>query len=365
MSKITLISNRNYSVKKFRMGLIKALLKEGYDVSLIIIEDSDERLNIDNVDLYYINENNRSINPFNKLRLQKQIEEILNNIKPDKVFTFQLSPNIFGAIAAHNCGINNIFSMVEGAGDVFIYNTFKWKIIRFFTCVLLKESFKNCNKVFFLNNDDKNEFIDRKLVKQEQCIVIPGIGVDTDYFAYKPITNTNTFLMVARMMPAKGVLEYCEAARIVKKTHSEAVFNYVGEEFTLTKKDIQEYIDDGSINYFGWIEDVRPYYENCFVSSSSSSYREGMPMTLLEAASTGRAIIASNNIGTKEIVKDCYNGFLTKPHNPKDLAEKMIYALENVEKMKTFGKNARNYAVTNFDYRKINKQILAIIKEEK
>ena len=106
--------------------------------------------------------------------------------------------------------------------------------------------------------DDKKEFIERKLVNIKQCVVIPGIGVDTDYFAFKPIKNTNTFLMIARMMPAKGIIEYCEAARIVKKTHPEAIFNYIGEEFTLTKKDIQEYIDDGSINYLGYIEDVRP-----------------------------------------------------------------------------------------------------------
>lgn len=344
------------------MSLIKALLKEGYDVSLIIIEDSDERLNIDNVDIYYINENNRSINPFNKLRLQKQIEEILKNIKPDKVFTFQLSPNIFGAIAAHDCGINNIFSMVEGAGDVFTYNTFKWKMIRFFTCVLLKESFKNCKQVFFLNNDDKNEFIDRKLVKQEQCIVIPGIGVDTDYFAYKPITNTNTFLMVARMMPAKGVLEYCEIARTVKKVCPKAVFNYIGEEFTLKKNDIQEYIDDRSINYFGWTEDIRPYYESCCCYISTSYYREGMPMTLMEAASTGRAIIALDNIGTREIVKNEHNGFLIERGSLKKIEQKIIYLITDEEKMKKMGKNSRELAETRYNSKTINKRIISEIK---
>lgn len=361
MNKITLISNRNYSVKKFRMGLIKALLNEGYDVSLIIIDDSNERLTIDNVEIHYINENNRSINPFNKLRLQKKIEDILNKIKPDKVFTFQVSPNTFGAIAAYNCGVKKIFSMVEGAGDVFFYDTLKWKIIRFFTCNLYKKAFKNCKKVFFLNNDDKNEFIERKLVKEEQCVVIPGIGVDTDYFAYKPIKNTNTFLMVARMMPAKGILDYCEVARRVKKIHPEAVFNYIGEEFTLTKKDIQEYIDDGSINYLGWIEDVRPYYEDCYCYISMSHYREGIPMVIMEAASTGRATIAIDNIGTKEIVINDYSGYLLTSNDLHHIVNKVLYALENVEETLKLGKNASYIMKEKFNFVKINSYIVRII----
>lgn len=357
--KITLICGRTFTVYKFRKNLVKALQDNNYDVSIIALDNDYEKQILEwNVDFYHIVQNNRSINPFEKLSLLNKISKLLDQIKPDKAFTFMLTPNTFGVLAAHKCGIKDIYSMVEGAGDVFIYNSLKWKIIRFITCLLYRKALRYSKKVFFLNNDDKNEFIERKLVKLEQCVVIPGIGVDTDYFAYKPIKNTNTFLMVARLMPAKGILEYCEAARIVKKIHPEAIFNLIGEEFTLTKKDIQEYIDDGSINYLGYIEDVRPYYEDCFVSSSSSSYREGMPMVLMEAASTGRPLIVTDNIGSREIVKDGYNGFIVKTHRPKDMTDKMTYALEHTDEMIKKGIESRKMAVAKFESHMVDSRIV-------
>lgn len=357
--KITLICGRTFTVFKFRKNLVKTLQENNYDVSIIALDnDYEKEIKEWNVDFYHIDQNNRSINPFKKIQLLNKISDLLNEIKPDKVFTFMLTPNTFGVLAAHKSNIKDIYSMVEGAGDVFIYNTLKWKIIRLFTCILYRMAFKHSKKVFFLNNDDKNEFIERKLVKENQCVVIPGIGVDTDYFAYKPIKNTNTFLMIARMMPSKGVLEYCQAAREVKKTHPEAVFNYIGEEFTLTKKDIQEYIDDGSINYLGYIEDVRPYYEDCFCYVSTSHYREGLPMVLMEAASIGRPSIVTNNIGNRDIIEDGYNGYIIKGHKPEDLTNIIIYALQNVKTIINMSHKSRNLVEKKYDCNKINESIL-------
>ena len=363
--KITLICGRTFTVYKFRKNLVKALQDDGYDVSIIALDNDYEKQILEwNIDFYHIDQNNRSVNPFKKIQLLNKISLLLNQIKPNKIFTFMLTPNTFGVLAAHKSNIKDIYSMVEGAGDVFIYNTLKWKIIRLFTCILYRIAFKYSKKVFFLNHDDKNEFIERKLVKSEQCVVIPGIGVDTDYFAYKPIKNTNTFLMVARLMPSKGILEYCEVARMVKKTHPEAIFNLIGEEFTLTKKDIQEYIDDGSINYLGYVEDVRPYYEDC-LAVVSCSYREGMPTILMEASSVGRPLIATDCVGNREIVKDGYNGFLINQHNAKELINKIIYMLEHIDEMLIIGNDARGIIVNGFDYRIINSLIIKEIKNEK
>ena len=356
--KITLICGRTFTVYKFRKNLVKALQDNNYDVSIIALDNDYEKQILEwNVDFYHIDQNNRSINPFEKISLLNKISKLLDQIKPDKVFTFMLTPNTFGVLAAHKSKIKDIYSMVEGAGDVFIYNTLKWKIIRFFTCSLYRKAFKYSKKIFFLNNDDKNEFIQRKLVKSEQCVVIPGIGVDTDYYAYKPIKNTNTFLMVARLMPSKGILEYCEAARLVKKIHPEAVFNLIGEEFTLTKKDIQEYIDDGSINYLGYVEDIRPYYENC-LAIVSCSYREGMPMILLEAASVGRLIISTNSTGNREVVTDNVNGFLVNSHKPEAIAERLILVLNNTCDLLNYGEKSRKIVVEDYKEDKINKKIV-------
>ena len=217
------------------------------------------------------------------------------------------------------------------------------------------------SKVFFLNKDDRKEFLDRGLVKEKQCEIIPGIGVDLQHFEYRPLENNNTFLMIARMLTTKGIFEYCKAARKVKQSHPQAVFNYLGGEGTVKVADIQEFIDDGSINYLGTTKDVRPYLSECSVFVLPS-YREGMPVSVMEAEAIGRAVIVADNPGIRESAKDGYNGFLIKNDNLVDgLSEKIIWFLENPEQIAVMGENSRSFAEERFDYKKINEKIIKTI----
>lgn len=357
--KYLLICNSSQNVITFRKSLILHLLEAGNEV-VVIASDNDYRTEIEalGVTMYVCNANNRSISIAKTLSYKRSVRQVIKKEKPDVVFTFQVKPNTFGAFAARKEKIKTLFCMVEGAGDVFIKNGLKWKIIRFFVCKLYKKAFKSANKVFFLNNDDKAEFIARKLVKEKQSVVIPGIGVDTEYFAFKPIKNHKTFLMVARMLKTKGVMEYCKAARIVKQKYPDAVFNYLGAEGDLKIADIQEFIDDGSINYLGTTKDVRPYIENSLLLLLLSSYREGLPMSIMEAESVGRGIITSNNVGCKDTVIDGYNGFLIERGDYTAMAEKVIWCIEHPRETEEMGKNARKYAEENFDQNKINSCIM-------
>lgn len=357
MKKILLLCVTSQSVITFRAGLIKKLQENGFNVSVIAFDDDYKTEIVKlNVDFYCIEEDNRGLNPFRILSLRAKYKKLIHQIEPDAVFTFMLKPNTFGVMAAKSEGIKNIYSMVEGAGDVFIRNSIKWKIIRFVVCALYKQAFKSSKKVFFLNNEDKAEFIERKLVLESQCEVIHGIGVDLEKFAFKPLQNDRNFLMVARMLETKGIYEYCKCARIVKQKYPNAVFNYLGAEGTVKIVDIQEYVDDGSINYLGTTRDVRPYLENCALLLLSS-YREGMPMSIMEAEAVGRAIITSNNIGCRDTVIDGYNGFLINQKDFEAMAEKCIWAIENFDKIKEMGLNARKFAEERFDSNLINKHI--------
>lgn len=362
--KITLICTDSIMVVRFRRLLVKALQEDGFSVSIIAFDNaSQEEIKNWNVDFYYVDYNNRNTNPFKSISLMKQLKTLLDQIKPDIVFTFQMTPNTFGSMVANKCGVKNIFAMVEGAGEVFINSSsFKNKLVKAIACTLLKRAFSYCQNVFFLNNDDKNEFIDNKLLNENKCVVVPGIGVDTDKFNFEPITNTNTFIMVSRLLVAKGVYEYCKAARIVKRKHPEATFKLIGQEKTITKDDIKEYIDDMSIEYCGFVSNIIPYIKDCYVSVLPS-YREGVPMVLMEACSMGRGIITTNSIGTKETIIDGYNGLVVKLKDEHDLAEKMIYALEHVDQFKEFGKNARKLVIERFDHKKINKTIIDVINK--
>ena len=362
MEKIVLLCVSSQGVINFRTELIKTLQAKGYIVSVVAFDDDYEKEIVDlGVDFYHINDKNRSTNPLKILSLKKKYKKILKKIRPNIVFTFMLKPNTFGVLSAKSLGIKEIYSMVEGAGDVFVNGGLKWRGIRFVACKLYKKAFRYAKKVFFLNNDDKAEFLQRKLVKEEQCKIIRGIGVDLEKFAYKSAKNDKTFLMVARMLQTKGVYEYCKCARLVRQKYPDAVFNYLGGEGTVKLADIQEYINDGSIHYLGTTKDVRPYLEDCLVVLLSS-YREGMPMSIMEAEAVGRAIITSNSVGCKDTVLNGYNGFLVEQKDYVAMAEKCIWAIENFEKAQEMGQNARKFAEENFDAKKINEIIIENIE---
>lgn len=360
--KILLITPTSNQVVGFRKNLIEHMQKEGYDVAVLTFDDEFKQTIVERkIEFHCVPNKNRSLNPFKTLTLKNKYCAVIKKVNPDIVFTFMIKPNTFGVLAAKNAGVKNIFSMVEGAGDVFINNGLKWRVIRKIVCHLYRKAFKNCKKVFFLNNDDKTEFVHRRLVKSEQCDIIHGIGIDLEKFSYKPIKNHKTFLMVARMLKTKGVYEYCECARIVKQKYPDAVFNYVGAEGTVKLADIQEYIDDGSINYLGTTNDVRPYYDDCFVNVLPS-YREGFGLVIAEAGATGRMSVASEVEGIRDAIVDGSSGLLVESKNSKKLSEKIIWCIKHPEEAEQMGKNARKLAEEKFDQKKINTNILSTIQ---
>ena len=362
---ILLVCPASRDIITFRKRLILKLQSENYKVSVVVFDAEYEKEILDlNVGLYVVKDDNRSLNPLKLLSLKKRYRKVIRQIKPDIVFTFMLKPNIYCVKAAEKEGIENIFSMVEGGGDVFGNKGLKWNLIRFVVCKLYKSAFKHSKKIFFINQDDRKEFITRKLVKTEQCEIIHGIGVDLQYFNYRPLKNKQTFLMVSRMLRTKGVLIYCEAAKKVKKQYPQATFNFLGGESTLTVTDIQKYIDDGTICYLGKAKDVRPYYEDCSVQVLPTYYREGLGLVNVEAGAIGRPTITCDVIGARDTVKDGYNGFLIPVKDVDALAEKMIYFLENPEQIEIMGKNNRKYAEEHFDQIKVNQYIVDVLNRQ-
>ena len=361
---ILLICSNSSVVVTFRKKLIEKLQKNGHSVSALVFDrENENQIKELGVSFYCINDANRSLNPFKVLSLANRYSKIIKEINPDLVFTFMLKPNIYGVQGAKKAGYSNIYSMVEGTGDVFIYNSLKWKLIRKYVCHGYKKAFKHSKKVFFLNNDDKSEFVKRGLVKDEQCEIVHGIGIDLEKFAYQPIENTTTFLMIARLLKTKGVIEYCEAGMEVKIKFPEAVFNLVGPEGTIKAEDLREYTENGIINYLGATKDVRPYIKECSVNVLPS-YKEGLGLVNAEAGAIGRASITCDTNGTRDTVKDGYNGFLVPVGDSRAIAEKMIYFLENPNKITEMGQNARKHAEMNYNQKEINEKICCVIGAE-
>lgn len=357
--KCFLIANTSETVMNFRCHLIGQLKDRGHQVT-VIAGDAERKRDIEalGVTFYCVEQDNRSLDPFAMLRYKKKISRLLREQQPDAVMTFQMKPNTFGVFAAHKAGVPKILSMVEGAGDVFTKQTLKWRMVRQAACLLYAAAFRHAHQVLFLNEDDRGEFCRRGLVRREQTAVIRGIGVDLERFCFKELQNDRVFLMVGRLHKEKGVLEYCRCAQAVKKRYPEARFLLLGAQMEITKEDLREY---PQVEYLGSVADVRPYLEEASVVVLPS-YREGLPMSLMEAEATGRAVITCDSIGCRDAVEDGYNGFLVPVRDVGALADKCMYFLENPQAVAQMGLNSRRFAEKHFDQRKINGQIMDLIE---
>lgn len=360
--KILLICNESNTVINFRKELINFLISKENDVYLIAGDSfREQEIELLGVTFICIPFSNRSINPFGIMKMKKAFANAIKDIKPDIVMTFQIKPNVIGTKAAFNLGIKNIYSMVEGLGDPFQPKNFKGKIIRWIVCRLYKSAFKKTKKVFFLNNDDKNELINRRLITEDKVIVIPGIGINTKL--YNPDYNLpkeKKVLKLARLIKNKGIFDYCEIARLVRQSRPDIVFELYGEESQLTKKDLQEYIEDGSIIYGGFSKDATSIIKEARILVSSS-YREGFPRVILESMALGKMVIATNTVGNKDAVIDGETGFLLPIHDIKSFAEKIIEVIDDNELIIKLGINARKKCEECYDSLFINNIIYEII----
>ena len=366
MQKILLICNGSNQVMSFRKELILFLKKNHFDVHVLASDDlrKDEITALD-VNFYSISFNNRDTNPFLFLKTKRQMGSLIRQIKPDIVFTFQIKPNIIGASAAIKNGVASVFSMVEGLGDPFQPKTIKEKIILKIIVALYKKSFKKVKTVFFLNNNDRDDFINRHIVSNENSLIIHSIGIDTSKFipTYQPPKDKN-ILMLARLIKSKGIIDYCEIAKTVKKTRDDITFYLYGEEAQLTKDDLKKYIDDNIIFYGGFSKQITELISNCSILLSTSFYKEGFPRTLLEGMALGKPAIVSNIVGNKDAIEDGINGFIIEKNDVDGFANKILSIIDDEDLLIKLGKNARKICVEKYDSEVINKQILETIRSK-
>lgn len=364
MRKVLFICSSSQSIYNFRLPLIKKMEAAGYCVETVSFDDKyGELLAQNGVRNHCVENDNRSVNPLKIRRLKKNLRQLIEEIAPDVVFTFMAKPNVYGVLAARKAGVKNVFSMVEGAGDPFIKTGVKWKIVKTVECRLYKKAFRHAKKVFFLNADDRNEFLGMRLVREGQTVLINGVGVDTERFAYREVDpSSKTFIMVARMLTTKGVWDYCECARLVRSREPDARFLYLGAEGDLRASDIEPYVKNGDIEYLGNVTDVRPYLASSLMMILPS-YREGKPMSVMEAEAVGRGVIVSDSIGCRDMVIDGFNGFIVGKKSPDEMADKCLTVLRDKSLAKKMGDNARKIAETVFDQNVVNGGILEVLDE--
>lgn len=366
--KIVVIENGLISSYTMREALMLRLIREGCEVYILTHTNSFVQ-QVEKMGLKVVNVGSGNLNPFKVSRYIYNLRRALKKIKPDVCLTFSIRPAIWGNFITRQLKIPTITN-ITGIGPLFISKSLVYRTAR----SIYKRALNKTKKVFFQNYDDMNLFLERKFVKISVAERIPGSGID--YNKFKPIIlkekdpDTFIFLFIGRLIKDKGIFEYINAARNIRKKYPSTVFNVIGpfwtqnlKKNTITQSQLQNWIDEGVIDYLGEKKDVRKFIAeaDCIVLPS---YREGTSNTLLEAASMGKAVITTNTTGCKEIVTDGVTGFLCRVKDEDDLAEKMEQMILLTEDERNeMGKKARIKIIKEYDKQIVIDAYLKAIRE--
>jgi glycosyltransferase involved in cell wall biosynthesis len=364
MNKILIIEGDiNNAINGFRKQLINSL---SINNKIIIIGTNTQKnfqIPSNENNLIYYNLGYLDTNPFRFIIYLFKVFRIIVIEKPFLCLSFNLRPNIAIGLICKFYPIKSI-TTITGT-STFLSN------INFLKKIVLQFLFKNVNYIVFQNLSDKNLF-EKYKININKFLIVPGSGIDLTLFnfekSYKNKSET-TFILISRIIKEKGVLEYIEAAEILKNKGYSTKFQLVGPFYLSGKKNSK--IDKSTINlavqkniieYFGETKNVIPYIiaSDCVVLPS---YREGMSNLLLEAASLSTPIITTNVPGCHEIVENEYNGFLCNPKDSHDLSQKMIKFLElNENERELMGKRGRIKIEKQFDKSIVIKQYMNIVE---
>ena len=332
MNKTLLISaNTSWNLYHFRSGLIRDLQAQGYRVIAAAPKDAySERLAAMVSEYYALPMAGAGTSLWGDLLVWWRYLRLLRAVKPSVLLTYTIKPNIYGALAARLCGVP-VIANVSGLGTVFIRRNWVTRV----ATGLYRLAFRGRVTVLFQNTHDRDLFLGMKLVNAEKAELLPGSGVDLEYFSPLPARTEDgktAFVLIARMLWDKGVSEFVDAARLVKAVYPQVVFRLVGPKDVANKTAIAgevlaQWVAEGAVEYVGPTEEVREVIaqHDCVVLPS---YREGMSRVLLEAAAMEKPLIASDVPGCREVVTEGANGFLCRPRDSKHLADCMIRFLE-------------------------------------
>jgi len=366
-NRIILSINTSWNIVNFRAGLVRALRERGYEVVALSPDDPYAgrlaELGCRHVPLAM---DNKGTNPLRDAALFLRYVRALRRERPDVFLGWTIKPNVYGSLAAHLLGVP-VINNVSGLGTAFLSGGWLMRLVR----LLYRTAFGRSARVFFQNRDDRALFVDSGLLRADQARVLPGSGIDLAHFAPPPAVLRNpttgpVFLLVARLLWDKGVGEYVEAARLLKARLPGARVQLLGfldvdNRTAVPRQTVEGWVSEGLVEYLGHADDVRQHVAvaDCVVLPS---YREGTPRSLLEAAAMGKPLVTTDVPGCREVVDDGVNGFLCRPRDAADLADKLLRFAQMPEAARLeMGRQSRLKAEREFSERIVIDAYLAEI----
>lgn len=351
----------------YRRFFLRDLLAGGHEVVAVApFDDWTDRVRSLGIKCVDLRLTRWGTNPASEVAAIRDIYSVMRRESPDVAILYTIKPVIYGSLAARAAGVRRIFSLVTGLGYMFVEGGRFTKVKQWAARNLYRLALAQNERVFFQNPDDLALFTSGGVIDEAKTILVPGSGVDTEHFS--PDTappDDDHFLLVSRMMWDKGVGEFVEAARRLKKRYPHAKFTLLGplddNPKAIPEDKLREWDAEGAVRYLGPADDIRPYLARCSVYVLPSRYREGIPRTNLEALAMGKPIITTDMPGCRETVVPLRNGFMITPGDTDALVTAMDAFLMDRALAGRMGAESRKLALEKFRVEAVNRSFLEAI----
>ena len=349
-----------------RLHLAQAARDAGYEVIIATLPgEYVERIKAEGFIFHPLKLQRLNATPWSEIKTIADIISLHRRVRPDIVHQVTLRVVMYGSIAAKFTGVPTV-NAITGLGYLFIANGWKERLMRGLLAFILR-IFLNGKKVrtIFQNEDDRSAFLQRKIVRKDQTVLIAGAGVNTQLFVPTPEPEgLLTILLTARMLKDKGIIELVEASRLLKQRGN--IFRVIlagmldpGNPSAITEQEINQWQREGLIEWVGYQSDIAERLTQCHIVCLPS-YREGLPLSLIEAAAAGRPIVATDVPGCREIVQDEWNGLLVPARDVAALAEALQKLLQNPQVRKEYGLNGRQLVLEKFTQETVIQQTMKV-----
>jgi glycosyltransferase involved in cell wall biosynthesis len=355
--KLLFVVNEALFFTTHRMPVALAMRERGFDVHVAAPFEAKPVAKIERAGLRFhpIPLGRGSRNPFRELALIVSMAALFRALKPELVHLVAMKPVLWGGILCRWLGVPAVVHAITGLGFVFggegmTARLQRWPIERLYRLALAHAN----SRTIFQNDDDLALFGANRLVDPDRAALIPGCGVDLAEFKMEPEPlGRPVVLFPARLIAAKGLCEFVEAARLLRGQGVLARFVLAGRNDPENPTDVGEaqirrWVKDGVIEWIGYSSDMPRTLAGAHIVCLPTKYREGLPRVLIEAAASGRAIVTTDRPGCRAIVKDQINGLLVPAEDPLKLAGALRRLIENPELRQAMGVEGRAIAEAGF-----------------
>lgn len=351
-----------------RLDLARAARCAGMDVSVATrVRDHGESIEAEGFKLFPLRFLRREGTGFLDAASVVELIGLYRRERPHLVHHVAMKPILYGSLAARAARIPVVVNAFAGLGHAFVANDRRSQVRRVLLIPALRGALAlRHSRVIFQNSDDSNELISLGIVREPQTVIIRGAGVDVSRFVPLPEAKGEpTVILASRMLWNKGVGEFVDAARLLRRRGSKAKCVLVGRVDKSNPSGISErqlclWQEEGIVEWWGHREDMAAVFACSHIVTLPTYYGEGIPKVLLEAASCARPIVATDTRGCRDVVRNGENGFLVPQRDARALADALELLVTDHVLRQRMGERGREIAVAEFSGERVARETLLV-----